>query len=529
MKYCLLLNLLFTLTCTTYSAQAEPPAEPNIGEVHQVGLVDIGYEALLFRLHLIENAKETIEIQTFIWENDECGKAFMQALVDAAQRGVRVRFLMDHYYSDSDMQTMLALTQLSPNLEIRRYRPPRDKLNSGLHTNTLHMALAFRSRNQRMHNKVLIVDDRIAMPGGRNISNHYFDYIADRNYLDRDVLLTGPLVKECKDSFEQYWEYHRSIPLSELKDVQQALTQAELPVWEATPEPEYDEFLQLLYRDLANPARTEKLIQSHMRTVNHAWISVDPPGKNDGVGLLGMQAGSQSANDLMKVMEPATQSILIQSPYMVLDRKSTKFFRRLHRDTPDLQVDLITNSYASTGNMTAYAGAFRTRAKALRFGINVHELKPVPEDLAVFMPPLNIEQEPFDKFSVHAKTLVVDSLTAYVGSYNLDPRSMHLNTELGIVIEDAAFAQELEQKIRLSLEPGNSWRVGYRDGPLNAANRKIERVSQHLPLDVWPVSSTALFEGDESIGVLPVHDGLSLKRWNFRINKCFGLFTRPLI
>ena len=524
---CLVITVLWGIPCV-----AQPAVSlPNESETHRVGLVDIGYEALLFRIHLIRNAQKTIDVQTFIWENDACGKAFMQACIDAAERGVQVRFLMDHYYSERDMDAAVALAQVHPKLQIRRYRPPNNRLNSKIHQNMAHMALAFRSHNQRMHNKVMIVDGRIALPGGRNISNHYFDYIADRNYLDRDVLITGPLVEELKASFEEYWDYHRSVPLPALRDVKKALAKPNAPTWAATYPSDYDTFLQTLYRDLEHSDRIEQTIQARMQPVDHAWVSVDPPGKKSGFGLWNLGGGSRSAVDLMKVMETAEQSILIQSPYMVMSTRSGYFFRHLHREHPDLHVELLTNSYASTGNMAAYAGAFRTRPAALRYGIDVYEFKPEPRDLALFMPPVADGQPDliFDKLSVHAKSLVVDQQTAYVGSFNLDPRSMHLNTELGIVVEDIAFAQRLEYSIRLSLDSGNCWRVEYRTMPFGAVNRKIEWTSQHLPLDLWPITSTELIEGETSIGTLPTHDRWSRKRWMFRINKTLGLITRPLI
>ena len=523
------LGFVGVLFCIFMLLYGEVFAEAHDTKVHRVGLVDEGYESLLFRLHLIESAQDTIEIQTFIWENDECGKAFMQACVDAAQRGVHVRFLMDHYYSGSDLDTMVALSQVSPHLEIRRYRPHRNRLNTKLHTNLGHLATSFRARNQRMHNKVLIVDGRIALPGGRNISNHYFDYFSDRNYLDRDLLVTGPLVSELKESFEAYWAYKHSKPLRDLKDVKAALRQDHLPVWEATPIAARNAFMQALYRDASQSAAIEQKIHERLRSVDSAWVSVDPPGKNRGVGLLGMQSGSRSAQDILTVMKTADESIVIQSPYMVMTAGTKKFFRRQQQNKPHVTVELSTNSYASTGNMPAYAGAFRSRPHALRYGIQVYELKPVPEDLNTFMGTGARQEIEFDKYSVHAKSFVVDSKTAYVGSFNLDPRSIHLNTELGIVVEDEAFAAELETSIRLALLPGNSWRVEYRDLPFAGVNRSVEWTSHHLPLDVWPIASTANYDEQLLVGVLPVQDRTSFKRWQFRLHRTIGFFTRPLI
>lgn len=258
-------------------------------------------------------------------------------------------------------------------------------------------------------------------------------------------------------------------------------------------------------------------------------MSVDPPGKNNGKGFLGLQSGSQSAKDLFGIIKQAEKSVLIQSPYMVMGAGTKRLFRNLRDRDPQVKVDLITNSYASTGNMPAYAGAFRTRPNAIRLGINVYEIKAIPDDLKVFMAQLDNQTRPFAKYSVHAKSMVVDGKTSYIGSFNLDPRSIHLNTELGIIVEDAAFAQELTKSIQMSMSPGNSWQVRNRDIPLAWVNRKVEWTSQHLPLDIWPIASTAVYEGENELGVLPVNDKNSMKRWMFRFHKSIGFLTRPLL
>ena len=171
-------------------------------DTHYAGLVEDGYDALLYRLHLINQAETSVDIQTFIWEDDETGHLFMNACVEAAQRGVRVRILMDHMYSDKNPQTYIALSRAHPNLQIKSYRPPGNKLNLGAASNILHAAAFFRARNQRMHNKTQIVDGRWALISGRNISNHYFNQSLERNYRDRGVLIAGPTVDDVTRSFE---------------------------------------------------------------------------------------------------------------------------------------------------------------------------------------------------------------------------------------------------------------------------------------------------------------------------------------
>jgi len=539
------LMLIYLCACGTW-AYGSPEVDKSAKTTtlsNRVALIEDGQDALLIRLHLIQSAQHTLDIQTFIWEDDECGHLIMNACIEAARRGVRVRFLMDHFSPGKDMDTYAALAQVHPNLEIRRYRPPANRLNTSRGYTLFHTAALFRNRNQRMHNKTVIADNHTALISGRNLSNHYFNQGSDRNYRDRDVLLRGPLVDKVNASFEDFWRYDRSVSLMDLVDVRAYVEEGSAPSWifdlSDYASPEY----LSLFKALENPAELAKAYTARLYPVHHAEIVADAPGKNSSSGLMSLWGGGESTSMLMDVLQRADKTIYMQSTYMIMDRRSRRFFKRLTDADPELAIHVSTNSYASTGNMMTYSGAFRHRPNVLRLGFQVYEFKPEPEDLHRYVPNIDSlglmtssQERSRPYLSIHAKVLVVDSRLAYVGSFNFDPRSMHLNTELGILIEDERFAAELEASIQNDMAPRNSWQVGWRTFPLSKANRAAERISSRLPLHLWPIASTTTFEVDKnispnplavntnpqsrkSLGPIPDKDNWSKKRWTFRLFK----------
>ena len=314
---------LVSATCVFALPRADAESIPDHSSI---GLIEDGFDALIYRLHLVRTAERSVDIQTFIWENDESGHAFVQACVEAAERGVCVLFLMDHLYSDRDLDTAAALAQVHPNFEIRRYRPPGGRLKSGLRKSAAHTVRAFRQRNQRMHNKTMIVDESIAIVGGRNISNDYFNQSSTSNYLDREVFVKGPLITELTVSFEAYWNFDRSVPLGELRDVRRRIEKNSSTDW--TPQSDSQvRFQQTLDPRLGDGEEIEFEIQALMHGVENARLSVDPPGKNRRYGFFALWGPSRTADDLLGIMADAEEHILIETPYLILDRSSTRFFR----------------------------------------------------------------------------------------------------------------------------------------------------------------------------------------------------------
>ena len=203
--------------------RAEYLQQPN--SKNHVFMFDIGSEALLARIHLIRAAQRSISIQTLIWSNDEVGRLIMYELIQAAKRGVLVRVIVDHIASEKNLEVSTFLAFAHPNLQIKIYNPIgpaifKKKINPTLLEKMFSLVTGFDKLNQRMHNKVFLIDDVIGITGGRNYENTYFDQVRGLNYKDRDILVMGPVVNNMSANFEKFWDYRHAYLLQELLDVQ---------------------------------------------------------------------------------------------------------------------------------------------------------------------------------------------------------------------------------------------------------------------------------------------------------------------
>jgi len=323
-------------------------------------VLEDGDRAMTTRAWLSEYAERTIDVQYFIFSADNVGLIAADYLVRAAERGVKVRVLVDDLLVEADAKTLLALNR-QPNLAIRIYNPG---VNIGKHLpgKLLTFATDFRGANQRMHNKAFIVDGRVVITGGRNIADEYFDYDHEYNFRDRDVLLLGGVARDVAGSFEQFWRDARSVPID-------SLTRS------ALPESASRTTIGRLHQYACDPAnywpqvrREVEQIPSAFRQIQASgelqWLDsvhyvTDVPGKND--GSQGLSGGGVTLDTLTSLVQHATKSIMIQSPYLVTTEAGQALFRDAVRR--GVTVRILTNSLASTDNLEAFSGYQRSRAE----------------------------------------------------------------------------------------------------------------------------------------------------------------------
>jgi putative cardiolipin synthase len=447
-------------------------------------VLERGEHALLARAWLVDNARRSIEVQYFIWSTDNIGILASEALLRAAQRGVAVRVLVDDLLVDAPEETLLALAQ-HPNVDIRIYNPVHS-VGVPWYRRLWNLTTDFRGANQRMHDKTLIVDGELAVTGGRNMADEYFDYDQSYNFRDRDALVIGAVVPAMRLSFERFWASPLAVPVEQAIEqgghtppISQADAQRvyrELAAYAAAPAnfaPEVRAAIDAIPDDFA--ALAAGLAWGHVDFIN------DEPGKNE--GREGLGGGGLSTAALAALLATAEREVLIQSPYLVLSEPAFALFRELK--ARGVQIRISTNSLASTDNLQAFSGYFDLREELLEAGIDVFEYKPDPEVQAEIMARYAVPRATAPVFAVHAKTLVVDRRVVYVGTYNLDPRSENLNTEVGVVIHDAAQATAVAAAIATDMLPANSWNAADDEADAFAPFGKRVRVWlwSWLPLD----------------------------------------------
>jgi putative cardiolipin synthase len=437
-----------------------------------VYVLDTGFEALLARAWLADHARNSIEVQYFIWSIDNIGILAAEALLRAADRGVRVRVIVDDLLIDTPDKPLLALAK-HPNIDIRIYNP-QHSVGTPLHKRALNVVTNFRGVNQRMHDKTFIVDGKLAITGGRNMANEYFDYNHEYNFRDRDALLLGETVKAMQTSFESFWDSTLSVSVEELFDGL-GLMQKNVRVDNAE--------IQQIYRELheyANsPDNFAPEVRSAIEYVPAAFVRLaeevvwgditfisDQPGKSK--SRMSLVGGGLTTTALAQLVDGAHDHIVIQSPYLVLSDKAMGLFKEAV--TRGVRVRINTNSLASTDNFQAFSGYRNQRDTLLKMGLEIYEYKPDPEVQTQLMVHTVREEGRSPVFALHAKTMVVDSKIVYIGTFNLDPRSENLNTEVGVIVKNEKLARAVESMIEIDMKPGNSW------------NAATDQPDQYVPL-----------------------------------------------
>jgi putative cardiolipin synthase len=477
-----------------------PFGSQDIERGNHVTIIDNGRDALLLRVHLIRSAEYSIDIQTFILENDESGRYLSYELIEAAKRGVKVRLLADHFMSARDPEWAAFLATAHPNFELRYYRPPVGQINPSKAELALHGLLFFQAANQRMHNKIVAIDGAIAVTGGRNIDNHYYNQSLSYNFYDLDAMVVGPVVPAMERSFQEFWDYRRSIPAEELGDVQGRIRRNEV-----TPRPTRADFgIEDYFDDIETQAADMALIKKRfvdtLVPANRVQFLADNPGKNSLIGLWG---GGTATRNLRKIIRGSKNELLLQSPYLILNRTARRHFGKMRRKNPEMDIIVSTNSLAATDNTLAYSGNYKLRTAYIeKMGMEIYEYKPHPAELLTHLPNYEIlraraeleglDREPF--LCIHGKAFVVDKTVAYIGSYNVDPRSENLNTEMGLLIEDPEIVDRLRRCILGRAHPENAWVIARREFPLSEVNFFFEGLSWWSPVDIWPIRNTTSFE-----------------------------------
>ena len=470
---------------------------------HMAYVLNTGDDALLVRVNLIRHAKTSIDIQTFIWANDDSGRFVINELWKAAMRGVDVRLLVDDMSVRKSADYVAYLASIHPNIAIKQYNPVSAKIHAGALSKISQYTVDFGQTNQRMHNKTVIVDQRFGITGGRNFADDYFDRGIKRSFKDRDLLIVGEVVGKMADSFEDYWQFERSIASEDMIDVARELAAGDAVIPEDARQYAIAETFVLLSQCADRPLCMENRIWRHGFEVFDVKFVADAPGKVDEPS-----GYAKTTQSLIGLMQNAKTSLVMQTPYLVVDSGGNKIFKEIRKKSPELEILVSTNSLGAADHFYAYAFSYKNKRKYVKsFKWKIFELKPTPADVQSMVPAVPDRIRTSDHYTcIHAKSFVFDDETVWLGSFNLDPRSASLNTEAGLVIKDDALAIHISRLIRQDTIPANSWTVGKRRKlpVFGFFNGVIESVFSRLPfLNVWPFSYATSFELRKDADVVP--------------------------
>lgn len=435
--------------------QATAPIEARYPDQSAFRLVVEGTEAFVVRAQTARRAKRSLDVQSYIWHADLTGMYFANELLLAADRGVKVRVLLDDVDARRNNDAIAALSA-HPNIEVRTFNPFASR--RGTFSLIAEGVRSFSRINRRMHNKSWIADNRLAIVGGRNIGDEYFSASDEVNFVDLDFAMIGPVVRQASASFDEYWNSSSAYPMEVLDpdnvsvDALNRLRPALAAHAERADQSRYAQALR------ENDAIKHMVEGEWPMQWSHKYQFVaDDPNK---VTMKERDEKRAQVSAALVPLAQATQSrLLIVSPYFVPGDRGTAVLTSAARSKRSVRV--LTNSLVANDVAAVHGGYSRYREQLLDAGVQLWELKPVTDGKA--------ESSFFGSSgaSLHTKALTVDGRALFVGSYNLDPRSAWLNCEQGVLVENDALALQLEQIFQEETDGEHAWRVSLEEGKLS--------------------------------------------------------------
>ena len=407
-------------------------------EVRRVGAglyrLDSGLDALSARIGLIERAERSIDIQSYLIKDDVSGNLVALHLAAAADRGVRVRLLMDDALTEEVDAGLLSLDGHA-NIEVRVFNPfPRRR------SRLISLLANFNILNRRMHNKTFTADNQVTIVGGRNLADEYYQAGGKSEFIDEDLMAIGPVVNDVSDGFDEYWNSPEAIPMSAFRrliahsDVSDSIEEARRFL-DGHPDASFlgridgrliDDFID---GRLELVGAAVELVQDHPDTVQNFV----------------RRRASVTTAYLQRMVSAAVEELIVISPYFVPQKQGVDFFAALVKR--GVRVVIISNSLASTNHSSVHAAYARYRRPLLQQGVELYELRPHFESM-----------ETDTTLTLHSKVATVDRRKLFVGSFNLDPRSLYLNTEMGMAVDSEELAADMATSI-LDTLPDQTYRL----------------------------------------------------------------------
>ena len=416
-------------------------------------MIAVGADGFLTRMEMINAAERTLDLQYYIFRGDVTGRLLTDAALRAADRGVRVRVLVD----DGDTvggDEQIASLAAHRSVEIRIFNPFAYRGHSKFFRTAEFMFNAGRL-NYRMHNKLLVVDNSVALIGGRNIGDEYFQIDPDSQFADDDILVAGPIVTRLSASFDEFWNNTLAIPgeaLSTHKSSHAALTEQRESLAVEPPQLKADGIDYV--KRVATGEPFAGILSGRLPLIwAHAQIVADSPDKKNVEN--GSMVGRLMRRPVADATSAAQSELLMITPYLIPGEEGMRLFEDLRRR--NVRVRILTSSLESSTMLMAQSGYMRYRVPLLEDGVELYEIRSLLGNARGSGQTTAMSR--FGNYSLHAKLFVIDRQKLFAGSMNFDQRSMHLNTEIGLIIDSPDLAQQVAARFEAMVQPANSYKL----------------------------------------------------------------------
>ncbi len=425
----------------------------NGSEISGATLIEDGLSAFVIRAAFARMATKTIDLQTYIYSNDFTSHILIGELKKAADRGVKVRILLDDYGTQSDIVDVILLNQ-HPNIEVKVFNTVSNRTRLLYYPQFL---MDFNRLNSRMHNKLFIVDNVAYITGGRNVGSNYFYPETASNFSDTDVLFLGDMTRYATQSFNEYWTHHLAIPASVFPKANSKKAMRKLEGKFQRLQTEGADELRK-YNTIISMAQREYKTKKFDFSWGHGKFLADPPQKVEMTMREKELYRGEIITALQNLWDKTRNNVYLSAAYFVPGQGGLEHM--LREENSGVHLTIVTNSLASTNAPTVYAKWEKYRKKLIESGADVYEFMLSAENLRGKQHDRERKQSSFSV--LHSKTIVFDDDISWIGSFNLDPRSAYFNTENVAIFESRDFAQKLRDMIIKDTQ--TSWHVTLDDG-----------------------------------------------------------------
>jgi cardiolipin synthase C len=433
-------------------------------------IITIGVDGFAARMQMIDAAERTLDLQYFIFRGDETGRLLTDALLRAADRGVRVRVLIDDGDTISGDEQIITL-DAHPNVELRIFNPFAYRGHAKF-LRGLEFLFNSRRLDYRMHNKLLVLDNAVAIIGGRNIGNQYFQMDPESQFADDDVFVAGGVAGELSVTFDEYWNSEFSIPAKAFARKRQEPAEIEARRERAAPSGQRAQASKTNVIDYVARSATGEpyagIVSGRLPLVwAHAQVVCDSPDKKRVES--GSRAGRLIIQPLTATASAAQSELLIVTPYFIPADGELQILADLRRR--DVHVGVLTNSLESSPDPLAQAGYMHYRVPLLKDGVTLYEVRSLLGNASGSGQTLKLSR--YGTYALHAKLFVFDRQKLFIGSMNFDQRSSHINTELGLIIDSSELARQTAARFDAMVQPENSYALALRPGSSGSGPRLV--------------------------------------------------------